>query len=155
MTMPQETVILLREGDVAPAFDLPAHPEGRVTLADFRGKKNVVLAFYPKDDTPGCTREMCGFSADLGKFASANTAVLGISCDDAKSHAAFAEKHALTVGLLADVGGAVGRAYGAVRDGGRNAERILFVIDKEGVVRHIHKGMPDNAALLSSVQRLG
>src|SRR4051794_16013822 len=77
MTVPQETPVVLREGEAAPAFDLAAHPEGRVSLADFRGKKNVVLAFYPRDDTPGCTREMCGFSDDLDKFASANTAVLG------------------------------------------------------------------------------
>jgi thioredoxin-dependent peroxiredoxin len=155
MTAPHEpTVTLLKEGDSAPAFDLPAHPGGKVALADFLGKKNVILAFYPKDDTPGCTREMCGFSSDLEGFSSASTAVLGISCDDVSSHSAFAEKYGLSVVLLADIGGVVGRAYGAVRGGKRNAERILFVIDKQGIIRHIHQGMPDNAALLSVVKSL-
>ena len=74
-----------------------------------------------------------------------------ISCDDAKSHSAFAIKYDLKTVLLADKDGAVGRAYGTVSGGRRMAERILFVIDKQGVVRHVHQGMPDNAALLSIV----
>src|SRR4051794_1752585 len=97
-------------GDAAPNFDLLAHPSGRIRLADFRGKNNVILAFYPKDDTPGCTREMCAFSADLDQFASHGAAVLGISLDDAGSHAAFAEKYSLKIPLLADSGGTVAQA---------------------------------------------
>ena len=123
--MPPETSTVLHEGDPAPAFDLPAHPQGRVTLAEFRGKKNVLLAFYPEDDTPDCTREMCGFSTDIGPFASANTAVLGISCDNVTRHAAFAAKYGLSVVLLADEDCAVGRAYGAVRGGGRGGPHPL------------------------------
>jgi peroxiredoxin Q/BCP len=155
MTTQHADNITMHEGDSAPLFDLPSHPGGRVALADFRGKKNVLLAFYPKDDTPGCTFEMCSFSHDLSNFASADTAVLGISCDDLNSHAAFAAKYALSVVLLADEDGNVGKAYGAVRSGWKKADRILFVIDKQGIIRHIHHGMPDNAALLSVVQGLG
>jgi peroxiredoxin Q/BCP len=146
--MPQPNV-----GDSAPAFDLATHPAGRAKLADFAGKKNVILAFYPRDDTPGCTKEMCAFSSDLSRFSDADTVVYGISCDDVTSHAAFASKFNLAQPLLADTDGSVGRAYGVVGDN-RMAQRVLFVIDKQGIVRHVHAGMPDNAALLSVVQGL-
>ena len=81
MTSPQATTELLKDGAQAPAFDLPAFVEskaaGNIKLADFHGKKNVILAFYPKDDTPGCTKEMCAFSEDLSKFEAAHTQPLG------------------------------------------------------------------------------
>lgn len=144
----------LKVGDSAPSFDLPTYPTGRAVLADFAGKKNVILAFYPKDDTPGCTREMCAFSTDNTKFADSETVVFGISCDDTESHAAFAKKYNLVQTLLADADGSVGRAYGTVTGSGGFADRVLFVIDKKGIIRHIHKGMPDNAALLEMVRGL-
>jgi peroxiredoxin Q/BCP len=154
MTTPQHSMVTLRVGDKAPNFSLPAHPNGTISLNDFLGKKNVILAFYPKDDTPGCTKEMCAFSDDLEKFNTANTQVLGISVDDEASHGKFAQKHSLSVPLLADTAREVGRAYGTVRDTGANAERMLFVIDKNGVIRHIHTGMPNNAELLSVVEKI-
>jgi peroxiredoxin Q/BCP len=155
MTTPHEEVFVLREGDAAPAFDLPAHPGGRVALADYRGKKNVILAFYPKDDTPGCTREMCNFSTDSRRFTEADTVVLGISRDNVTSHGAFAAKYGLDVVLLADTDGAVGTAYGAVYGGRAMPDRILFVIDKEGIIRHVYRGMPENGVLLSVLRKLG
>jgi peroxiredoxin Q/BCP len=145
----------LKAGQPAPAFDLESHPQGRVSLADFHGKQNVLLAFYPKDDTPGCTREMCDFSTDLSRFAAFNTVVLGISCDNVASHAAFAAKHGLSQVLLADPDGAVARAYGAVRGDRNMANRVLFLIDKQGIIRHVHEGMPDNNALLKVIVELG
>ena len=154
MTTPQHSMVSLRVGDKAPNFSLPAHPSGTISLNDFLGKKNVILAFYPKDDTPGCTKEMCSFSDDLDKFNTVNTQVLGISVDDADSHGKFAQKHNLKVPLLADPGREVSKAYGTVRDTGGHAERMLFVIDKEGVIRHIHTGMPSNEALLEIVQKI-
>jgi thioredoxin-dependent peroxiredoxin len=141
-------------GEAAPDFDLPAHPSGRVRLADFRGKSNVILAFYPKDDTPGCTREMCAFSADLGQFADHGTVVLGVSVDDTASHASFAAKHNLSIPLLADAGGKVAAAYGAAHLGADYADRVLFLIDKQGIVRHVHHGMPTNLTLLQALQGL-
>lgn len=155
MTTPAANDVVLREGDPAPPFDLPCHPTGRVSLADFRDRKNVVLAFYPRDDTPGCTREMCGFSTDLARFADADTVVLGISTDDVTSHAAFAAKYGLGQTLLADATRDVGRAYGAVRGDRATANRILFVIDRKGIIRHVHEGMPDNEALLAVLEKLG
>jgi peroxiredoxin Q/BCP len=154
MTTPQYSMVTLRVGDKAPDFSLPAHPSGKISLNDFVGKKNVILAFYPKDDTPGCTKEMCAFSDDLDKFNNAGTQVLGISVDDEASHGKFADKHGLKIPLLADNQREVGKAYGTVRGDGGNAERMLFVIDKEGVIRHIHTGMPSNEELLGVVQKL-
>src|ERR1700688_4399152 len=94
-------------GQPAPRFELTAFPSGNVKLADYAGKKNVILAFYPKDSTPGCTIEMCGFSKDLSKFASTDTEVLGISCDSVNSHEKFAGRFKLKQNLLADPGGVV------------------------------------------------
>jgi thioredoxin-dependent peroxiredoxin len=152
MSMQQTTQ--LKVGDKAPKFSLPAHPAGNVTLESFQGKKNVILAFYPKDDTPGCTKEMCSFSDDLGKFNSAGTEVLGISVDDSTSHGEFAAKHKLNQRLLADTDKKVSQAYGAIKADKPYTERILFVIDKQGVIRHIHEGMPSNEELLTVVQGL-
>jgi thioredoxin-dependent peroxiredoxin len=149
MTTPQHSMVTLRVGDIAPQFSLPAHPSGTISLNDFIGKKNVILAFYPKDDTPGCTKEMCAFSADLDKFNSAGTQVLGISCDNSESHEKFAQKHNLTVPLLDDSARKVGEAYGTVREDKATAERMLFVIDKEGVIRHIHNGIHRSKARLT------
>lgn len=154
MTTPQSTSAVMHVGDQAPKFSLPAHPGGTISLDDFIGKKNVILAFYPKDDTPGCTKEMCNFSSDLDKFNSANTVVLGISCDDVMSHVEFSSKFSLKQPLLADEHGQVGKLYGTVRDGKNTAARVLYVIDKQGVIRHIEEGIPDNKKLLDVVNEL-
>lgn len=141
---------LLEVGAQAPEFELRAlGPEGKLTvrLSDYKGKANVILAFYPKDNTPGCSREMCDFSDDLQSFADVSTVVLGISRDKIESHEKFASKYALKQILLVDDSGATGRDYGTVNDGA-NARRVLYVIDKEGIIRHVVEGMPDNQDLL-------
>src|SRR5438105_1026271 len=119
----QHSVSHLKVGDKAPKFSLPAYPSGTVSLDNFLGKKIVILAFYLKDDTPGCTKEMCAFSDDLAKFTSADTQVLGISADDVKSHEQFAGKHKLTQPLLDDSKREVGKAYGAIKEDKPNADR--------------------------------
>jgi peroxiredoxin Q/BCP len=158
MTSPQTTSALLKAGDAAPAFDLAAHQGdkeiGNIKLSDFNGKQNVILAFYPKDDTPGCTKEMCAFSEDLEKFAEAHTQPLGISCDNVTSHGKFAGKYSLKQPLLSDDGGQVGKAYGTVVEGKATANRVTFVIDKNGIVQKVIEGMPSNAELLDFVKTL-
>lgn len=141
-------------GEPAPKFSLPAYPSGTISLDDYISKKNVILAFYPKDDTPGCTKEMCAFSDDLSQFNDSETQVLGISCDNVDSHQKFAQKYSLKQPLLADVGGKVGQAYGTVQVGGTTAKRTLFVIDKTGTVQHVFEGMPTNTELLEVVRGL-
>jgi peroxiredoxin Q/BCP len=154
MTSPSNTTTALKEGDKAPEFTLPAFPQGNVSLSDFNGKKNVILAFYPKDDTPGCTKEMCSFSEDLSKFEDANTVVFGVSCDHVESHEKFAGKYSLKQTLLADKNGEIGRKFGTMLEGKSNSARMLFVIDKHGIVKKIVNGMPGNEELLAFVKEL-
>ena len=118
-----------------------------VSLADFRDSSNVVLYFYPKDDTPGCTREAIDFS-DLDKeFTEAGTVVLGVSRDDCLSHGAFRDKHGLSVRLLSDADSEVCQQYGVLQDkeveGVRRVgvSRSTFIIDRNGVVRHALYGI--------------
>lgn len=154
MTTPYEEDTLLEEGAKAPEFTLPSYPEGQVKLSDFHGKKNVILAFYPKDSTPGCTKEMCGFSDDLSQFEALDTEVFGVSCDTEASHAKFAAKYGINTKLLADTDRTVGKEYGAIRGDRTTADRVLFLIDKQGVVRYVHEGMPDRDQLKEKIKEL-
>jgi len=154
MTSPEETLVNLKVGDKAPDFSADLFPKNAISLSSFHGKKNVILAFYPKDNTPGCTAEMCAFSSDLASFESADTAVFGVSCDSLESHEKFSTKHNLTVPLISDSSGSVGRLYGALREGRNSANRKLFIIDKQGNLIHIHDGMPTMTELLKIVQSL-
>jgi thioredoxin-dependent peroxiredoxin len=158
MTSPQATSALLKAGAKAPAFDLPAFVQGQaagnIKLSDYAGKKNVILAFYPKDDTPGCTKEMCAFSEDLEAFEKLHTQLLGISCDGLSAHEKFGKKYNLKQPLLADVGGVTGKAFGTVVEGKATANRVLFVIDKSGTIVHVVEGMPTNAELLEIARGL-
>ena len=102
----------VRVGEPAPDFTLPATTGGTISLADFRGKQPVVLYFYPKDDTPGCTKEACAFRDVWSEFQRKGAAILGVSIDSLKSHEKFKNKHALPFLLLSDEGAEVARRYG-------------------------------------------
>jgi peroxiredoxin Q/BCP len=102
----------IKVGDAAPEFDLTDAAGKRVRLSDFRGKRNVVLYFYPKDDTPGCTKEACSFRDSYQSFTDAGAEVIGVSSDDGASHQKFAEKFHLPFTLVSDTGGAVRKRYG-------------------------------------------
>jgi peroxiredoxin Q/BCP len=106
-------------------------------LADAVGKKNVLLYFYPKDDTPGCTKEACGLRDRMGDLQKANVEVVGVSFDSAESHQKFIAKHNLNFTLLADTDGKIADAYG-VRIAGKNvARRVSFLIGKDGKIVHV------------------
>ena len=128
------------EGDVAPDFDLETD-EGRVRLSDLRGR-NVVLYFYPKDDTPGCTKEAIGFSERRADFDALNAVVVGVSKDTPKSHGKFKAKHNLDLTLASSPDNAMLEAYGVWVEKsmyGRSylgIDRATFLIDGEGRVRH-------------------
>ncbi|MGE0407751.1 MAG: thioredoxin-dependent thiol peroxidase [Amphiplicatus sp.] len=132
----------LAEGAKAPAFALPADGGGKIALKDFAGK-TLVLYFYPKDDTAGCTKEALDFSAQIKAFEKAGAAVLGVSRDSVAKHDKFKEKHALKVALGADEDGKVVEAYGVWVEKtmyGRKymgIERSTFLIDAKGVIRRI------------------
>jgi thioredoxin-dependent peroxiredoxin len=123
---------VLQEGQIAPDFTAQDDRENSVRLQDFRGKKNVILYFYPKDDTPGCTIEACNFRDDIFKFQSKDTQILGVSFDDAKSHQAFKEKFHLPFPLLVDKGGKIAQLFGV--EGDQYASRDTILIDKEGKI---------------------
>ncbi len=132
----------LKVGDKAPDFCLPDKDGNEVCLKDFRGKW-VVLYFYPKDNTSGCTKEAIDFTEHLDEFASLNAVVLGVSKDSVKSHKNFAEKHGLKVTLLSDPEHKVIEQYGAWKLKKRygreyyGTQRSTFLIDPDGVIRHI------------------
>lgn len=132
----------LTTGDLAPDFELPTDGEGSFRLSDMRGK-SVVLYFYPKDDTPGCTTEALDFTAALPEFEAADTVVIGVSKDSAAKHDKFKAKHELGVILGADVDGQVCESYGVwvlKKMYGREymgIERATFLIGPDGVIRQI------------------
>lgn len=127
-------------GSRAPAFDLPAHPEGNVKLSQFKGKKNVILYFYPRDNTPGCTREACGFRDAIAKLHAADTVVLGVSTDSVDSHRKFAEKFELPFPLLSDPDHEVAEKYGVWVEKNNygkkymGLQRATFLISKSGKI---------------------
>jgi peroxiredoxin Q/BCP len=126
----------VRVGDAAPDFTLPSQTGDPVTLSTLYQDRLVVLYFYPADNTGGCTREACAFRDSYEVFADAEAQVVGVSRDSVESHQGFAARHTLPFLLLADVDGAVHRAYGIKRTLGLVPARVTFVIDGEGIVRH-------------------
>lgn len=139
---------MVKVGEPAPQFDLPDADMNMVSLSSYVGSRNVVLYFYPKDDTPGCTLEAIDFSDLQDNFQKHDTVILGVSMDDCLSHGSFRDKHGLAVQLLADTEGEVCQQYGVIQekevDGNRKKRCIVrstFVIDKNGVVRHALYGV--------------
>ena len=121
----------------APDFTLPSQAGEMVSLTDFLDRKPVVLFFYPKDDTPGCTREACAFRDDHEEFSKLDAEVVGISSDSVESHRSFARKHGLPFTLLSDEGGKVRKSYGVSNTLGLFPGRVTFVIDEKGVITHV------------------
>jgi len=142
----------MKVGDEAPVFTLPDKDGNMVSLTDFSGRK-VVLYFYPKDNTPGCTRQACAFAANYDEFERRGIVVIGVSRDSSASHAKFAEKHALPFILLSDPGLEAIEAYGVWQEKklygkvSMGIVRTTFIIDESGIVRDImSKVKPDTNA---------
>jgi peroxiredoxin Q/BCP len=127
----------VRVGDRAPDFVLPDRSGRTVRLSDYRGKKPVIVYFYPKDDTPGCTKEACAFRDHYQDFQDAGAEVIGISADSEESHRRFADKYRLPFVLLADRQDTVRKQYGVPATLGLLPGRVTFVIDRDGIVRHV------------------
>jgi peroxiredoxin Q/BCP len=127
----------LTVGDRAPDFTLPSSGGNSVTLSSLLAKGPVVLFFYPKDDTPGCTMEACRFRDSHEDFAQAGATVVGVSSDSVQSHEQFAQKHRLPMTLLSDQGGKVRALYGVKAKLGFIQGRVTFVIDGTGTIRYV------------------
>ncbi len=127
----------IKVGDTAPDFTLQSQAGESVTLSSFKGQKAVVLYFYPKDDTPGCTTESCTFRDSFQDFQDLGAEVIGISSDSPDSHQKFASKHNLPFTLVSDAGSSVRKAYGVPATLGLLPGRVTYVIDKSGTVCHL------------------
>jgi peroxiredoxin Q/BCP len=126
----------LSVGDKAPDFTLATATGEPLTLSKLYAERTVVLYFYPKDDTPGCTVEACGFRDQYEDFIKAGAEVVGVSSDSVRSHGAFASRYKLPMKLVADEGGQVRALYGVKATMGLIPGRATFVIDRQGVIRH-------------------
>ena len=129
----------LEIGDTAPGFTVKDTDGNIVSLANFAGRP-VVLYFYPKDDTPGCTKEACNFRDNYQQYLSKNITVLGVSMDDEASHKSFSEKFSLPFQLLADTNGAITKAYDVEgeKNGTRYSKRVTYLIDAEGKIAQVY-----------------
>ncbi len=127
----------IQVGDAIPDVVLQSQTGETVNLKSFNGTKCVVLYFYPKDDTPGCTKESCSFRDSYTAFQDAGAEVIGISGDDVASHKTFATKYNLPFTLLSDTGNAIRKSFGVPSTFGILPGRVTYVIDKSGIVKHI------------------
>ncbi|MEY2428023.1 MAG: thioredoxin-dependent peroxiredoxin [Verrucomicrobiota bacterium] len=140
--MANELQLKLKEGDPAPDFVAETDGAGKVSLSDFKGK-NVILYFYPRDNTPGCTKEACAFRDEFAEFKKKGAVVLGVSTDSAKSHARFIEKYKLPFTLLADEDKKIAQAYGVWGEkkfmGVKyiGIHRVTFLIGPDGRIKKI------------------
>ena len=139
---------LLNVGDKAPNFSLSDQNQNVTTLDEFRGKKNVVLVFYPRDNTPGCTKQLCSIRDEFDLFKDSDVVVLGVNPQDSASHQKFAKRHNFPFRLLADQEKKVVSAYGC--KGTLATKRTVYGIDKEGVIVFARRGMPGSAEILEA-----
>jgi thioredoxin-dependent peroxiredoxin len=144
---------MLRTGDPAPDFELPDENGATVRLADFKGKSPVVLMFYPADNTPGCTKQLCTARDDYDKYQAQGVAVFGVNPGSAATHKRFSDRHGMRTPLLADGGGAVARRYDALMPIPLMAivNRTVVGIDRDGIVRFYKRGMPPTSEILEAM----
>ena len=133
----------IKVGDRVPNFSLPSQTGTTVNISDLIGKKSLVIYFYPKDDTPGCTAESCAFRDSYEVFTDAGAEVIGISADSPQSHQQFAQKYNLPFTLLSDTDNRVRKLFGVPSTLFVIPGRVTYIIDKEGIVRHIFDSMLD------------
>lgn len=142
----------LAVGDLAPGFTVKDTQGNLVNLSDFAGK-TVVLYFYPKDDTPGCTKEACSFRDSYAEYQGKDIVVLGVSMDDEASHQQFTTKFNLPFPLLADTNGAITKAYDV--DGGGYAKRVTYVIDGSGNISQVYTSIKTDTHASDILAALG
>ena len=154
---------MLEKNQTAPAFNSKNQDNQMVELSSFKGKKNVVLYFYPKDDTPGCTIEANDFTKLANEFSALDTVIIGVSKDSCASHTAFIDKFGLKLDLLADESGEVCESYGVWQEKEKNGVkkmailRSTFIINKDGVLAEAMYGVSHEGhaqAILEKIQQL-
>lgn len=159
-TIVAETALTpLAVGSQAPAFSLPAAVPGSeqaqtVSLSDYAGQ-NLIIVFYPKDQTPGCTQQLCALRDDLAMFKDLNTAVIASNFGSLSSHQRFIEKQAYTFPILVDAERTMAAAYQALKENGESIQRTVYIVDGVGVIRFAQQGMPKDEALAEVIRSLG
>jgi peroxiredoxin Q/BCP len=145
---------MLKVGTPAPDFTLTDERGNDVSLRDHAGKSSVVLMFYPADQTPGCTRQLCTARDDYDKYQAHGIAVFGVNPSSAASHMRFVEKHNMRTPLLVDAGGRVARAYDALMPIPMITlvNRTVVGIDRDGIVRFYERGMPPTDRIIAALQ---
>ncbi len=146
--------ITLKEGDLAPDFKLQSDDGSWIKLSDYKGNSNVVLYFYPKDKTTGCTKEACSFRDNISKITDQNAVVLGVSVDDVVSHKSFKDDDHLNFTLLADTTKEVCKEYGGLNQYGM-ANRVTFIIGKDGTIKKIYPNVDVNEHYKEIIEELG
>ncbi len=147
----RDTSEMLSVGDEAPEFKGKDHEGNSVALSDFKDKKNVVLVFYPGNNTPGCTKQLCAIRDDWSNFEDEETVVFGVNPADQESHSDFASKYNFPFPLLVDESGEIIRSFGC-RGLMGITKRTVYVIDKSGKIVFAERGMPANSAILASLK---
>jgi peroxiredoxin Q/BCP len=142
---------LLPVGAEAPEFDAPTTDGGRVVLADFRGKKSVLLMFYPKDDTPGCTRQMCTARDEREDYEAAGVRRFGVNPGNIESHRKFADKYMLNFPLIVDEGSRIAAAYGVLKENG-GVSRATYLIGPDGRIAYAAAGAHGADEVLGAVR---
>ncbi|MEK7281869.1 MAG: peroxiredoxin [Chloroflexota bacterium] len=128
---------MLKKGGKAPDFEAQLDSGTRVKLSDFMSKKNLVLYFYPKDFTSGCTKEACAFRDTRAEFEKRDAVIIGVSLDPEESHARFKGQYGLNFPLISDKNRELSRLFGVLRRIGPSVQRVTFVIDKKGIIRQV------------------
>ncbi len=143
-------------GDNAPDFTLDDQQGNETSLATFRGTQSVLLIFYPGDDTPGCTKQLCAIRDDQQAFKERGVAVFGVNHAGTASHTKFVEKHKLTTPLLIDTDMKVSAQYGAIKKffGKGIIMRSVVLVDKQGIIRYVKRGLPPDAEILAAIDAL-
>lgn len=138
-------------GTMAPDFDLPATGGQRATLSNYRGK-NLIIVFYPKDQTPGCTRQLCALRDDIALLEGLNTTVLGSNPGSLASHERFVAAQGYPFPIAVDAERTMARAYHALKEDDKAIQRTVYIVDAAGVIRYAKQGLPPDTELIEAIQ---
>lgn len=147
-----ESHLPLPVGIQAPDFNLPATGGLQVKLSDYKGK-NLIIVFYPKDQTPGCTQQLCALRDDTELFQALNTEFIGCNPDSVESHERFRTAQNYQFPILVDADRSMARAYHALKEDGKGIQRTVYIIDEHGVIRYSRQGLPPDTELADAIRK--
>jgi peroxiredoxin Q/BCP len=141
----------LSTGIQAPDFNLPATGDKQIKLSDYKGK-NLIIVFYPKDQTPGCTKQLCALRDDTEMFKALNTEFIASNPDDVESHERFRTAQSYAFPILVDAERSMAQAYHALKEDGKGIQRTVYIVDKDGMIRYSKQGLPPDTELAEAIK---